>query len=168
MKYTVVHTTEGCVGFAATDEGVCHLRMTAGTHEATRAALAERYPEAEHDPDLLPEFQEQLRRYFAGDPVTFDVKIDLQGMTPFQRKVLDACATIGYGHTLTYSQLARLAGNPRAARAVGNAMARNPLPLVIPCHRVVAGNGKLGGFSAEQGVGLKKKLLTMEAQATSR
>jgi methylated-DNA-[protein]-cysteine S-methyltransferase len=84
-------------------------------------------------------------------------------LTEFQKDVLKACRRIPPGRTLTYGQLAEKLGHPRAARAVGNALARNPVPLVVPCHRVVAGGGKFGGFSAEAGVPLKKRLLALEA-----
>jgi len=144
------------------------VRMTSMPVTEARRELGERFTGAVYDADVLPRFQNQLRDYFSGQPVRFDVDIDLHDVTDFQRRVLEACATIDYGSTLTYRQLAELVGRPRAARAVGNAMARNPLPLVIPCHRVVAGNGKLGGFSAEQGVALKERLLAMEAASASR
>lgn len=165
MKYAVVPVQDGSIGFVASDKGVCHVLMSSRSADVTRRTLAKRHPEATHDADLLPGFQRQLHDYFDGRPVRFRVRTDLDNVTDFQREVLEACATIDYGHTLTYSQLAALVGRPRAARAVGGAMARNPLPLVIPCHRVVAENGKLGGFSAEQGVDLKKRLLAMEAAA---
>lgn len=168
MQYTVVSIPEGCVGFVASDRGLRHVVMTSRSAAVTRRELGERFAGAVYDADLMPAFQKQLRDYFAGRPVRFQARVDLNGVTDFQRRVLEACATIDYGHTLTYSQLAALVGRPRAARVVGNAMARNPLPLVIPCHRVVAGNGKLGGFSAEQGVGLKKRLLAMEAAGVFR
>jgi methylated-DNA-[protein]-cysteine S-methyltransferase len=98
--------------------------------------------------------------------VRFDVPVRLTGLTPFQQSVLHECGRIPPGKTLTYGELADRAGRPGAARAVGNALARNPVPLVIPCHRVVASGGVLGGFSAEAGVGLKKQLLALEAQGS--
>jgi methylated-DNA-[protein]-cysteine S-methyltransferase len=91
-----------------------------------------------------------------------DVEVDLSPLTDFQRRVLQCCRQIPYGETLTYGQLAAKAGAARAARAIGNCMAANPVPLVIPCHRVVAANGKLGGYSAAGAVETKRRLLSLE------
>ncbi len=92
-----------------------------------------------------------------------DVKVDLSLRTPFERRILQLCRRIPPGQTLTYGQLAAKAGSPQAARAVGNCMAANGIPLVIPCHRVVAAGGGPGGYSAAGGVRMKRRLLAMEA-----
>jgi methylated-DNA-[protein]-cysteine S-methyltransferase len=106
---------------------------------------------------------ERLRAYAEGEADDFrDVPIDLHEMTAFQQKVLTQCRQIPFGTTLTYGELAVRAHAAGAARAVGSCMARNPLPLIIPCHRVVASGGRLGNFSAPGGTALKKKLLAME------
>ena len=86
----------------------------------------------------------------------------LENVSPFHRKVYKALCKIPAGKTITYAELAKRAGSPGAARAVGTAMAKNPFPIVIPCHRVVAGNGKLGGYSGRGGVATKKALLALE------
>jgi len=101
-----------------------------------------------------------------GDVVNFDdVPIDDRYLTPFGRRVIAACRAIGWGETVTYGELAERAGQPGAARAVGSVMARNRVPLVVPCHRVVPASGGLGGFSAPQGVAMKRHLLDMEQRA---
>ncbi len=128
--------------------------------------LAERlWPEASlcrHD--WHPALRERFIRYFEGSPETFtDVRVDLSWKSDFQQRVLELTRRIGYGRTTTYAELARRAGKPRAARAVGQVMAGNPLPLVIPCHRVVGCDGRLGGFSAPGGTVLKRRLLELEA-----
>jgi methylated-DNA-[protein]-cysteine S-methyltransferase len=111
----------------------------------------------------MPEFLDRLEAYLRGERVSFDeFPIDLRKQPPFRRKVQEACRRIAYGKTLTYSQLAARVGNPAAGRAVGSAMSHNPIPIVIPCHRVVRGDGGLGGFSAPGGMSLKEKLLEME------
>lgn len=116
--------------------------------------------------DWHPLLRERLLRYASGTPVTFDdIELDLPVGTPFQERVLKVTRRIPYGKTLTYGELADRAGAPRAARAVGSVMASNRFPIVIPCHRVVAAGGKLGGFSAPQGTDLKSRMLAMEAEA---
>jgi methylated-DNA-[protein]-cysteine S-methyltransferase len=112
-----------------------------------------------------PRLVEQLRELARGVPQAFDeVELDLEPYGEFTREVLAACRQIRWGETRTYGELAAICGAPRAARAVGNVMAANRFPLIVPCHRVVAANGRLGGFSAPQGVALKRRLLRLERQ----
>ncbi len=108
---------------------------------------------------VLDEARRQLDEYFAGERREFDLPLRLEG-TPFQRQVWDALRSVGYGETVTYSQLARAIGRPGAARAVGAALASNPLPLVLPCHRVVGAHGDLRGF----GGGIARKRYLLEAE----
>jgi methylated-DNA-[protein]-cysteine S-methyltransferase len=113
------------------------------------------------------ELVDRLRSFAEGHPEDFaDVRVSLDGRTPFQRDVLGACRQIPFGATCSYSELAERAGYPRAARAVGNVMAQNRTPLVIPCHRVIAcGTGRWGGFGAIGGVRTKRRLLQLERDA---
>jgi methylated-DNA-[protein]-cysteine S-methyltransferase len=101
-----------------------------------------------------------LRRFCAGEPHPLDFPVDLSDGTPFQRRVWETVKAIPYGQTMTYGQVAWEVGCPKGPRAVGQAMGRNPVPLIIPCHRVVGSNGGLGGFGG--GLGLKRRLLEME------
>jgi methylated-DNA-[protein]-cysteine S-methyltransferase len=106
----------------------------------------------------------RLQLFAAGAAEDFsDVQIDLGPQTEFQQRVVDFCRAIPAGQTRTYTELAEAAGSPRAARAVGNCMAHNPLPLIVPCHRVVAAGGATGGYSAGEGIRMKLRLLEMEA-----
>lgn len=106
----------------------------------------------------------QLQAFASGEPVDFrQVEVDLGQVTAFRRRILKICRAIPYGKTLTYGQIASRAGSPGAARAVGTCMASNRIPLIIPCHRVIAGNGGLGGFSAPGGIATKRRLLAMES-----
>ncbi len=105
----------------------------------------------------------RIQKYAAGQPDDFlDIELDLSAATPFQRKVVENCRRIPFGHTLSYGELAAKAGHPRAARAVGNTMANNRIPLIIPCHRVVGSAGSLGGYSAPDGLDMKRRLLRLE------
>ncbi len=105
----------------------------------------------------------QVQRYFTGEEVVFSVRVDWSGYTPFQKMVLEEIRAIPYGQTRTYAQVAEAIGVLRGARAVGAAAAKNRTPLVVPCHRVVAAGGLLGGFS--YGAGTKLRLLTVEGAA---
>lgn len=105
---------------------------------------------------------EKMFKLLEGWSVDFDYEVDLSHLAPFQRRVLEEVMRIPRGATLTYGELARRIGNPKAARAVGNALKKNPLPLIIPCHRVVGANG-LGGYTG--GLEIKLKLLTFEGSA---
>ncbi len=106
---------------------------------------------------------DRICRFAEGEPAAFDdLHIDTSHLTPFGRKVTSACRRIPWGETCTYGRLAKLAGRPGAARAVGSVMARNRVPLIVPCHRVVPACGGLGGFSAPQGVTMKRRLLDLE------
>jgi len=105
----------------------------------------------------------RLESYFSGEPMTFPIEqlpLDLASMTPFQHDVVRALAAVPYGRTITYGQLAGASGHALACRAVGNVMAANPFPVVIPCHRVIRGDGSLGNYSA--GEGWKARLLELE------
>ena len=102
----------------------------------------------------------QLRAYFAGTRHRFDLRLDLAHVTPFQRRVLLAAASVPSGQVVSYGEIARRIGQPAGSRAVGQALRRNPIPIVIPCHRVVAAGGRLGGYTG--GLGIKRKLLRLE------
>lgn len=104
----------------------------------------------------------QLEEYVAGKRNTFDLPVDLGGCTDFQRKVLEAASAVPRGRLATYSEIAARIGAPRAARAVGQALARNPVPIIVPCHRVVAADGSLTGYSGGAGVETKAQLLRLE------
>jgi methylated-DNA-[protein]-cysteine S-methyltransferase len=116
-----------------------------------------------------PSLVHQLQAFAAGRPEHFDnVEVDIRGLSPFQRRVVAHCRRIPYGSTTTYGALAAKAGSPRAARAVGNCMAANRFPLVIPCHRVIPSSGQMGQYSAPGGPNTKKRLLAMETANVGR
>lgn len=125
----------------------------------TLASELEKYHFAIEETALIKEAYRQLFDYFLGNKKNFDLPLDPQG-TPFQKKCWDVLKTIPYGTTWTYKQLAKAIGNEKACRAVGNANNKNPIMIVIPCHRVIGSNGKLIGYRG--GITMKETLLQLE------
>jgi len=154
-------TAWGWVGIASSPSGLLVLTLPEPTQERALKPLLERWGEAQlyQDPGLEG-LKRRLQQYFGCQRVVFDEPLDLTGATAFQRRVWSAVRDIPYGETRSYGQIARQVGSPGAARAVGQAMAANPLPIVVPCHRVMGSNGDLRGFGG--GLDLKRRLLEME------
>ena len=171
LKYVIFRTKWGCFGLLGTEKGLLRSslprRGRAGA-EAVKRYLLMDLAGVERDGRLYKELQERIRAYFEGENVSFsrDIPVVLGSFSAFQRRALQACRRIGYGERVSYSGLARRLGQPGAARAVGNALAKNPVPLIIPCHRVIRNDGRIGGFSAIGGAAMKKKLLNLERKET--
>jgi len=122
--------------------------------------------DAKGAPSWVAELASRLQSYAAGNEERFDdVNLDLTHLSAFQNRVVRACRRIGRGRVRTYGELAAVSGSPRAARAVGSVMARNRYPIIVPCHRVVGSAGSLGGFSARDGINMKRRMLEMEGAA---
>ena len=142
-------------------------KLTAFTfdHPSVMAAAGRIGVEPEGDlPVHARQFQKRMRAYAQGRRDDFlDIELDDCQSTPFQQRVIAACRRIPWGKTLSYSELALRAGSPNAARAVGNVMAHNRIPLIVPCHRVVGASGALGGFSSPNGLDTKRRLLALES-----
>jgi methylated-DNA-[protein]-cysteine S-methyltransferase len=115
------------------------------------------------NPQKTRDIKAQLKEYLQGKRMAFKVKLDVDYLPPFKRRALKEASKIPFGKVITYGQLARKAGSPKAARAAGQAMATNPISIIIPCHRVIGSNGGLTGFGG--GIKLKKRLLMMEGVA---
>ncbi|HWR82849.1 MAG TPA: methylated-DNA--[protein]-cysteine S-methyltransferase [Candidatus Deferrimicrobium sp.] len=163
MKKLFVHsfkTALGTVRTAATEKGLALIVLPSEPRGRFEKRIQKMFPgyEIAAGGPINKKAEKQLTAYLRGRQKKFTLKLDLH-MAPFHRRVLAQVARIPYGKTMTYGAVASAIGNPRASRAVGNANARNDLPLVIPCHRVVASTG-LGGYGG--GLGLKKKLLRLE------
>ncbi len=165
LRHRIIETRAGFAGYVATDAGLRRVYLPEATREKTLRAICADFKETVADARLLSDFAQQLTRYFSGQPVDFDVPLDVGDTTPFRKKIWAACQKVRYGQTASYQDLAARAGNPRAARAVGTAMRQNPCPLVIPCHRIIATGGGLGGYSGSCGVEFKRQLLEMERAA---
>jgi methylated-DNA-[protein]-cysteine S-methyltransferase len=162
-KYTVFSTKWGFFSFAATDEGLCHALLPLPKRSIARKTLLSAIENSIFDKNLLPSLQKKIAAYFDGTVVDFsDLRLNLTGLGSFATSSLTACRKIGYGQTVSYGQLAGLANYPRSARAVGTVLAKNPLPLIVPCHRIILSTGQIGGFSAAVGSETKLKLLRLE------
>ena len=154
-------TAWGWVGIASSPNGLLALTLPEPTQERALKPLLERWGEEQsYDDPKLDGLKRKLQHYFDGQRVLFDEPLDLRGATAFQRRVWSAVRDIPYGETRSYGQIARQVGSPGAARAVGRAMATNPLPIVVPCQRVIGSDGNLRGFGG--GLDLKRRLLEME------
>ena len=154
-------TAWGWVGIASSPDGLLAVTLPEPTQEDALKPLLERWGgEPLHDDPRLDGFKRKLQQYFDGQRVLFDEPLDLSGATAFQCRVWSVVRDIPYGETRSYGQIARQAGSPGAARAVGRAMATNPVPIVVPCHRVIGSDGSLRGFGG--GLDLKRRLLEME------
>ena len=164
LAYRTVDTPVGALLIAATDRGVVRVAFEIEGHDRVLDDLAARVsPRILNTPKRLDTLAHELDEYFAGRRVGFDVPIDFTLSRGFRRDVLGHLAVIPYGSTESYAQVAVATGNPRAVRAVGTACATNPLPIVIPCHRVVRTDGSLGGYLG--GLDAKRALLALEAAA---
>jgi methylated-DNA-[protein]-cysteine S-methyltransferase len=160
----VVQTVEGWVAIARTERGLCRSTLPQSTRAQAlcQLGLADEAGPPEDDP-LLSRAGALIQAYFEGEPVRFDLPLDLSGIPEFTRSVLLACNRIPYGETASYGELARKVGKPGAGRAVGQAMRRNPLPPIIPCHRVIGSDGSLTGFAGgTEGLPVKQALLDRE------
>jgi methylated-DNA-[protein]-cysteine S-methyltransferase len=160
VGYDVVDSPIGPLLVAATERGVCRLSFDPEP-EREEERLAARYgSRVLRAPRAVDEARRELDEYFEGRRHAFDLALDLDGVAPFASEVLRELAQVPFGRTTTYGALARQAGRPRAARAVGTVMNRNPIPIVLPCHRVVGSTGSLVGYGG--GLHRKEQLLRLE------
>lgn len=166
LAYDIFATELGWVMAVASTEGFRHLTLPQPSPLEALALVGPDGDKASLRPGWFRSLQQQLEAYFAGEVVSFDFPLDTVGAPAFFQSVWQACRTIPYGETRSYAWLAAQSGSPRAVRAVGQAMARNRLPILVPCHRVIASDGSLCGF--RDGLDLKRRLLNMEAKATAK
>jgi methylated-DNA-[protein]-cysteine S-methyltransferase len=165
VAYRTVDSPVGPLLLAATDAGLVRVAYAREDHDRVLADLAARIsPRVLRAPDRLDEAARELDDYFAGRRRAFDLPLDLRLARGFRRSVLTHLPEIGYGSTASYAVLAAAAGSPRAVRAVGTACATNPLPVVVPCHRVVRSDGALGQYIG--GTEAKHALLVLEGART--
>ena len=162
LAYRTIDTPVGTLLLAATPSGLVRVAYSAEDHDRVLAYLAEQVSaRVLHAPGQLDPAARQIEEYFTGRRRQFDLALDFQLTRGFRRKVLACLSDIRYGSTASYADVAAAAGSPKAVRAVGTACATNPLPVIVPCHRVVRSDGSLGGYIG--GVDAKEALLTLEA-----
>jgi methylated-DNA-[protein]-cysteine S-methyltransferase len=155
ISYTRIDSPIGPLMLVTDDSGLRRIDFMNGRHPVR--------PDSSWHPDPKPfsETIRQLRKYFGGELTDFSVALAPEG-TAFQKAVWNELCAIAYGQTISYGELARRIGNPNASRAVGLANGSNPIPIIIPCHRVIGSNGKLTGYGG--GLPIKEKLLALEAR----
>jgi methylated-DNA-[protein]-cysteine S-methyltransferase len=158
MLYTIFSTPLGWMGLLGSPAGLRQVVLPQPSPQAVQRILSQ--IGATPEESFFGDLPQRINKYLSGEPLICDEALDIRDATSFQQQVWQAARNIPYGQTRSYQWLARQAGRPRAARAVGQALAANPLPIIIPCHRVVTSQGKLGGFAG--GLALKRRLLELE------
>jgi methylated-DNA-[protein]-cysteine S-methyltransferase len=170
QHYAFFDTAIGACGLVWSERGVCGFHLPQPNGDPARVRFAHRFPDAV---ETVPTAEVQrtidaVVRLLAGEKVDLNfVELDLAAAPDFNRRVYDILCTVPAGETITYGEIAQRMGDPGAARAVGRALGENPIPVIVPCHRVLAAAGKGGGFSAPGGVTTKLKLLSIEGARTS-
>ncbi len=167
VSYAPVDSPFGKLLLAASEQGLLRLAFPEEDEDSVLERLAARVsPRIVESPAQLDPIRRELDEYFAGRRREFELPIDWTLVGPFGRRVLDATARIPYGRVLTYTEVAAEAGSPRGSRAAGNALGANPIPIVVPCHRVLRGSGALGGYAG--GLPRKQFLLELEGALDDR
>lgn len=159
--YTVFDTEFGWMVIVASEQGLCRLTLPQPAVDKALVLISDLLPKATANTGTFRELVFRLGNFFEGEKIEFPDELDLRNATDFQRDVWRLTSSIPYGETRTYGWIANELERPGSVRAVGQAMARNPLPIIIPCHRIVGSNGSLGGYSG--GLEMKRKLLEMES-----
>jgi methylated-DNA-[protein]-cysteine S-methyltransferase len=160
IQWDVIDSPLGPLYIATSAQGLCSVDF--GVSRAEYLQGLDPLARTEQSPPAVAPIAAQLRDYFSTGRTCFDLPLDLSQVTPFQQSVLQATRRIPPGTLRTYGQIARAIGKPQASRAVGQALGRNPVPIIVPCHRVVASDGSLGGYSGGGGVKSKRMLLALE------
>ncbi|MBN9074780.1 MAG: cysteine methyltransferase [Rhizobiales bacterium 65-79] len=167
VPYALIETAIGWIGIAWSERGLTRLQLPARDREATGrrllSTIQDRAVESAEMPAPVAAAVDLLRRYGEGEPVDFSgVPVDLDGVDGFRRAVYEAARRLGFGETTTYGGLAEEAGYSGRAQDTGKALGQNPVPIVVPCHRILAAGNRIGGFSAPGGAVAKERLLMME------
>lgn len=165
LKYTIVDALIGQVLVVCSEKGLRKISIHT-SRKSVIEELAQQFPQSIESPGEFEDLLQRLERYTHEERIVFNDKLDFGDATPFQRAVWETTRTIPYGETHSYEWLAQRIGKPKAIRAVGQALKRNPLPIVVPCHRVIGKDGGLTGFSC--GIEVKKRLLDIESPSLKK
>ena len=162
-QYNLFKTRRGWFGLVGCRRGLVRTYLPESGKSAVLDRIRTDYPNAQRSNNAFSTLKTRILSYYEGKPGDFrDIEVCLGGFSEFQRKTLAALRTVTYGNSVSYKQLAKMSGNPNAARAIGSVMAQNPLPLIIPCHRVIKADGTPGQFSAAGGTDTKIRMLELE------
>jgi len=143
LLYTVFQTNQGWMGLLASQAGIVAATLPQTTREKAFDLLGEKAKQADFSPDELSSLKHRFQKYYSGKKIEFPDALDFSGATGFQKQVWQAARQIPHGETRSYGWIAKQIGKPRAARAVGHALGKNPFLVIVPCHRVIAGDGTL-------------------------
>jgi methylated-DNA-[protein]-cysteine S-methyltransferase len=163
LFYCIFSTAAGWVGALASEMGLSRVTLPRPSASEAEEQLGDSINQAVNSPELFQDLTKRLGAYYDGHRVDFPDKLDFSTATAFQREVWSATRLIPYGQTRSYTWVAGQIGRPKAVRAVGQALSRNPLPVIVPCHRVLAIDGTVGGFSG--GLEMKRFLLHLEGSS---
>jgi methylated-DNA-[protein]-cysteine S-methyltransferase len=160
LYYTIFKTKLGWIGILASKVGLLAVTLPLTTQQQALNSLGAQAKQAVLSPEIFSDLTEKFQDYYSGKKTIFPDELDFSNASAFQKQVWQATRLIPYGETRNYGWIARLIGKPKAARAVGHALGKNPFLIVVPCHRVIASDGTLGGFGG--GLEMKKTLLELE------
>jgi len=160
LYYTIFEIRRGWMGILASKAGLLAVTLPQTTRQQALKSLGEQAKQSVLSPELFSDLHGRLQSYYKGKGVSFPDKLDFSSATAFQKQVWEATKLIPYGETRSYGWVAKQIGKPQAARAVGQALGRNPFLVIVPCHRVIEGDGSLGGFGG--GLEMKAALLELE------
>ena len=166
IYYTVFETTLGWIGIVASPAGLLAVTLPQNTRQQVTNSLGEPVKQAVFTPQTFNDLEQRFRQYYSGKKTIFTDELDYSHAAAFQKQVWEAARLIPYGETRSYGWVAQQIGKPRAARAVGQALGKNPFLIIVPCHRVIAGDGTLGGFGG--GLEMKEKLLKLEKSGITK
>jgi len=160
LSYTIFQTQHGWMGILASPSGILAVTLPQTTRQQAFTLLGKPVKQAAFSPEVFSDLMQRFQDYYSGKKTLFPDDLDFSNATAFQRQVWQAAQMIPHGETRSYGWVAAQIGKPRAARAVGQALGKNPFLIIVPCHRVIAGDGTLGGFGC--GLPAKQKLLELE------
>ncbi len=166
--FALFDTAIGTCAIAWNDRGIAGVQLPGSSPDATRSEMRKRFSDYEETepPDAARDAIDRMTALMAGNPGDMSpIPLDMEGVPDFNRRVYDVTCAIPPGRTLTYGEVAERIGEPGAAQSVGQALGANPVPIIVPCHRVLAAGGKIGGFSAPGSISTKRKMLAIEADA---